>query len=268
VTVDTAVDVMVHEHVQASDNLTRFETDAIPYMRQMFPAALRLTRDRCDAEDLIQETFARAYQKFHQFTPGTNLRAWLHRIMFHTFYSTCRKRRSRPAETLTGDLLDTVESQARRGDSGRSAEEEAIDNLAGSRVMRALGELPDCFKTVLYLADVQGYRYSEVAEIMGTPIGTVMSRIHRGRHMLRAKLLGQVRPQPEASAAEANEAEANEPEASAAGAGVTEEPTLREIAALRDAQPAAGTIPAPATETVIAATARDSALLAEERLAA
>lgn len=191
------VNVTAHEDVQASDNSARFESEAIPYMRQMFPAAFRLTRDRCEAEDLIQETFARAYLKFHQFTPGTNLRAWLHRIMFHTFYSACRKRRTRPAETLAGDLFDGIDGQAGRGTATRSAEDEAIDNLAGSRVMRALGELPDCFKTVIYLADVQGYRYSEIAEIMGTPIGTVMSRIHRGRQMLRVRLVGQAAaPQP------------------------------------------------------------------------
>jgi RNA polymerase sigma-70 factor, ECF subfamily len=249
VTVDTAVDVTAHEHVQASDNLTRFEDEAIPYMRQMFPAALRLTRDRCDAEDLIQETFARAYLKFHQFTPGTNLRAWLHRIMFHTFYSACRKRRTRPAETLTGDLHDSAETQAGNGVPTRSAEDEAIDNLAGSRVMRALSELPDCFKTVLYLADVQGYRYSEIAEIMGTPIGTVMSRIHRGRHMLRTKLLSQVRPQAEAEAAET-------------------ETAAPEVVALPGSEPAAGTVPAPATEAVLPATAGSAAPELQEQLAA
>jgi RNA polymerase sigma-70 factor, ECF subfamily len=254
VTVNAPADVTVHGHVQATDNSTRFEDEAIPYMRQMFPTALRLTRDRCDAEDLIQETFARAYLKFHQFTPGTNLRAWLHRIMFHTFYSTCRKRRSRPAETLTGDLLDAVESQGDGAAPGRSAEDEAIENLAGSRVMRALAELPDCFKTVLYLADVQGYRYGEIAEIMGTPIGTVMSRIHRGRHMLRAKLLGQVRPPAEAAPVEAG----------------TGEPRLREIAALRGGEPAAGAVPAPAPETVMQAApaAAGTGSRAQERLAA
>jgi RNA polymerase sigma-70 factor, ECF subfamily len=193
VTAEAAVEVTAQQDVQASDDQARFESEAIPYMRQMFPAAYRLTRDRCDAEDLIQETFARAYLKFHQFTPGTNLRAWLHRIMFHTFYSACRKRRTRPAENLAGDLVEVLEGQGGRANPARSAEDEAIDNLAGSRVMRALGELPDCFKTVIYLADVQGYRYNEIAEIMGTPIGTVMSRIHRGRHMLRTKLLAQAR---------------------------------------------------------------------------
>jgi RNA polymerase sigma-70 factor, ECF subfamily len=268
VTVDTAVDVTVHEHVPASDNLTRFEAEAVPYMRQMFPAALRLTRDRCDAEDLIQETFARAYTKFHQFTPGTNLRAWLHRIMFHTFYSTCRKRRTRPAESLTGDFIEEIDSQAGRGAAGRSAEDEAIDNLAGSGVMRALGELPDCFKTVLYLADVQGYRYNEIAEIMGTPIGTVMSRIHRARHMLRAKLLDQVRPPLEAGTVEAGTVEAGTVEAGTVEAG-TAGPALREVAALPNSGAAAGAVPAPATEAVIRATGGGTSVAeSQERLAA
>jgi RNA polymerase sigma-70 factor, ECF subfamily len=271
VTVDIVADVTAHEHVVASDNLSRFESDAIPYMRQMFPAALRLTRDRCDAEDLIQETFARAYLKFHQFTPGTNLRAWLHRIMFHTFYSTCRKRRSRPAETLTGDLQDAVESQSGSAAPTRSAEDEAIDNMAGSRVMRALGELPDCFKTVLYLADVQGYRYSEIAEIMGTPIGTVMSRIHRGRHMLRTKLLGQVRPQMTADDAEAGTVEAGTVEAGTVEAGTAEAeetgPGLHEVVALPGGETAAGVVPAPATEAVVPASG-GAVLKTEERLAA
>jgi RNA polymerase sigma-70 factor, ECF subfamily len=259
VTVDIAVDVTAHEHVKASDNLTRFESEAIPYMRQMFPAALRLTRDRCDAEDLIQETFSRAYLKFHQFTPGTNLRAWLHRIMFHTFYSACRKRRTRPAETLTSDLHDAVETQAGRGVPTRSAEDEAIDNLAGSRVMRALGELPDCFKTVLYLADVQGYRYSEIAEIMGTPIGTVMSRIHRGRHMLRTKLLDQVRSTVEAGPVEAGMVEAG---------GQETERALPEVVALPGGEAAAGSVPAPATETAVRAAAGGAVAEIDERLAA
>jgi RNA polymerase sigma-70 factor (ECF subfamily) len=170
-----------------TDNLNLFEQEAIPYMRQMFPAALRLTHNRCDAEDLIQETFARAYQKFHLFSPGTNLRAWLHRIMFHVFYSNCRKRRRRPAETLAGDLYDTLDPGAVPASS--SAESEALDQLASSPALRALRDLPECFKTVVYLADVQGYQYAEIAAIMGTPIGTVMSRIHRGRRLLRTRLV-------------------------------------------------------------------------------
>jgi RNA polymerase sigma-70 factor (ECF subfamily) len=171
-----------------SDHRVRFETEAIPYMRQMFPAAMRLTRDRSDAEDLIQETFARAYEKFHQFTPGTNLRAWLYCIMSRTFYSRCRARSRRPAETLASDLYQTPDTQDSLIPPSRSAEAEALDFLGDSEIMRALAELPAVFKTALYLADVQGYQYSEIAERMQTPVGTVMSRIHRGRAMLRARL--------------------------------------------------------------------------------
>ncbi len=171
----------------------RFETDAIPLMRQMFPAAYRLTQDRCDAEDLIQETFARAYVKFHQFEPGTNVRAWLYCIMFRTFCSTRRKRGRQPAEVLADDLHRSPGGQAADSQAGlvppsRSAEAEALDGLGDSPVMRALAELPSQFKTALYLADIQGYQQSDIADIMGTPVGTVMSRIHRGRAMLRAKM--------------------------------------------------------------------------------
>lgn len=170
-----------------------FETDAIPYMRQMFPAAYRLTCDRCDAEDLLQETFARAYVKFHQFVPGTNLRAWLYCIMFRTFYSTCRKRSRKPAEVLSADLYLPASGQAQDSQAGlvppsRSAEAEALDRLGDSPVMRALADLPPQFKAVLYLADIHGLQQSDIADIMGTPVGTVMSRLHRGRAMLRAKL--------------------------------------------------------------------------------
>jgi RNA polymerase sigma-70 factor, ECF subfamily len=178
---------------RSHEEIALFEREALPYMRQMFPAALRLTRNRCDAEDLIQETFARAYQKFHLFSPGTNLRAWLHRIMFHVFYSTCRKRRRRPAETLTEDIYDVMDAS---GDvpASRSAETEALEQLATSPAMRALRDLPDCFRTVVFLADVQGYQYAEIADMTGTPIGTVMSRLHRGRRLMRARLTGEASP--------------------------------------------------------------------------
>ena len=175
---------------QSDDNVANFEEEALPYMRQMFPAALRLTRNRCYAEDLIQETFIRAYQKFHLFSPGTNLRAWLHRIMFHVFYSNCRKRSRRRAETLTDDINGVLDVSA-AVPASRSAETEALEQLASSPAMRALRELPDCFRTVVFLADVQGYQYAEIADITGTPIGTVMSRLHRGRRILRARLSGE-----------------------------------------------------------------------------
>jgi RNA polymerase sigma-70 factor, ECF subfamily len=190
VTISSATDVTSPAGTQRDEDRRRFEAEALPYMTLMFPAALRLTRDRCDAEDLIQDTFARAFVKFHQFTPGTNLRAWLHRIMFHTFYSACRKRRSRPQEALAGDLYDGIDAQGGIALATGSAEDQALDGLASSQVMRSLSELPLCFKTVVYMADVEGYKYHEIAEALGIPLGTVMSRIHRGRNLLRRKLLG------------------------------------------------------------------------------
>lgn len=186
----------------SDEQIALFEQEALPYMRQMFPAALRLTRNRCDAEDLIQETFARAYLKFHLFSPGTNLRAWLHRIMFHVFYSSCRKRRRRPAETLTDDIYEVLDVSGTIPAS-RSAETEALEQLASSPAMRALRDLPDCFRTVVYLADVQGYQYAEIAEITGTPIGTVMSRLHRGRRLMRGRLTGEAAKAPAARTAPA-----------------------------------------------------------------
>ena len=184
-----------------SDYRTRFETDAIPYMRQMYPSALRLTRDRCDAEDLIQETFARAYQKFDQFTPGTNLRAWLYCIMSRTFLGMCRTRSRRPAEVLAADLHEAANNHGGLVPASRSAETLALEGVSDSAIMRALGELPSQFKTVIYLADVEGYQYTDIAAMMGTPLGTVMSRIHRGRQMLRAKLIAQLAVMPPAPAA-------------------------------------------------------------------
>ncbi len=171
-----------------SDYRTRFENDAVPYMRQMYPAALRLTGDRCDAEDLIQETFARAYQKFDQFTPGTNLRAWLYCIMSRTFLGICRTRSRRPSEVLGAELHETRGDHATSAPASRSAETQALEGVSDSAIMSALGELPLPFKTVIYLADIEGYQYSDIADMMGSPLGTVMSRIHRGRQMLRAKL--------------------------------------------------------------------------------
>jgi RNA polymerase sigma-70 factor, ECF subfamily len=160
-------------------------------MRRLYPTALRLTRNHCDAEDLLQETFAKAYLAFHQFTQGTNLKAWLHRILITTFYSSCRKREREPNHVLAAEIRDSADSHDRLSQASRSAELEALDNLADSGVMRALGDLPESFKAAVYLADVQGYHYAEIADIMGTPLGTVMSRIHRGRQMLRTKLRGQ-----------------------------------------------------------------------------
>ena len=172
------------------DHESRFAAEAIPYMSRLYPAALRLTRNHCDAEDLIQETFAKAYVKFHQFSPGTNLKAWLYTILVRTFYSTCRHRDRRVGEVLAAEIYDASDARDALSEPPRSAETEALENLGSSTVMRALEELPESFRAAIYLADIEGYRYSEIAEMMGTPLGTVMSRIHRGRAMLRQKLRG------------------------------------------------------------------------------
>jgi RNA polymerase sigma-70 factor, ECF subfamily len=163
-----------------------FEVQALPHAPQLHAVALRLTRSHCDAEDLVQDTMARAYAKFYQFTPGTNLGGWLYRILLSTFYSTCRQRTRRPVEVLMPE--QAAGGLAALGPAAMSAEVEALGHLGDSDAIRALADLPVPYKTVVYLADVEGYRYAEIADILSVPVGTVMSRIHRGRAMLRAKL--------------------------------------------------------------------------------
>jgi RNA polymerase sigma-70 factor (ECF subfamily) len=182
---------LVNEHVK--DHHATFEQDVVPYMRKLYPAALRMTHNPSDAEDLIQETFARAYAAFHQFTPGTNLSAWLYRILANTFINTRRKRGREPAQSLFGELGDLPVPDSLMGQTARSAEEEAMNRLADSDILRALRDLPEGFSAAIYLADIEGYPYKEIAEIMGIPIGTVMSRLHRGRQQLRARLMAHAR---------------------------------------------------------------------------
>jgi RNA polymerase sigma-70 factor, ECF subfamily len=171
------------------DRDERFERDVVPFMGQLYPAALRMTRNHSDAEDLVQETFAKAYAGFHQFQQGTNLRAWLHRILSNTFINTYRKKRREPIQDLGAEFSEDWQT----GNDPltppvRSAEAEALDRLADSDILRALRELPEEFRVAIYLADIEGYPYKQIADMMGTPIGTVMSRLHRGRAKLRTKL--------------------------------------------------------------------------------
>jgi RNA polymerase sigma-70 factor, ECF subfamily len=182
-----------------TDEQLSFEQDVIPYMRKLYPAALRMTRNPCDAEDLLQETFAKAYVAFHQFRPGTNLSAWLYRILANTFINTRRKVRREPAQSLFSELGELHAPEKLCSQSARSAEEEALDRLADSRITRALRDLPEGFRAAIYLADIEGYPYKEIAEIMGIPIGTVMSRLHRGRERLRERLLAPARSRDESS---------------------------------------------------------------------
>ena len=166
----------------------QFERDVVPFLGQLYMAALRMTRNPTDAEDLVQETSVKAYAAFHQFRPGTNLKAWLHRILANTFINGYRKRRREPRQATASDYADWHAQGDPLASAARSAEAEALDRLADSEILRALRDLPEEFRVAVYLADIEGYAYKEIAEIMGTPIGTVMSRLHRGRGRLRDKL--------------------------------------------------------------------------------
>ncbi|MDD7505000.1 MAG: sigma-70 family RNA polymerase sigma factor [Actinomycetaceae bacterium] len=165
----------------------RFETDALPFLDQLYGAAMRLTRNPQDAEDLVQETYAKAYGSFHQYKPGTNLKAWLYRILNNTFISNYRKAKRRPQEADAAEIEDWQEYRASTHQSTGllSAEMEAMANLPDTEIREAMDALPTDRRTAVYLADVEGFSYQEIADIMGTPIGTVMSRLNRGRKQLR-----------------------------------------------------------------------------------
>jgi len=177
------------EKESAEQRRKRFEADALQYMNQLYSAALRYTKNPADAQDLVQDTYAKAYVSFHQFEPGTNLKAWLYRILTTTFINTYRKDQRRP-QLSDKELEDwqIADASSHTSDQGKSAEDVALENLPDSDIKRALAEIPEEFRMAVYLADVEGFSYKEIAEIVGVPTGTVMSRLHRGRKQLREKL--------------------------------------------------------------------------------
>ena len=172
----------------------RFERDVLPLLPSLYPAALRLTRNSADAEDLVQEVYLRAYRGFGGFQEGTNLRAWMYRILTNTFINTYRKKQREPIVVQDEEIEDWY-LYNRLGESGveASAESEVLDQIPDEEVQRALEALPEGFRLAVLLADVEGFSYKEIAEILDVPIGTVMSRLHRGRRALQKALWETVR---------------------------------------------------------------------------
>lgn len=168
----------------------RFSRDALPFLDQLYAAAMKMTRKPQDAQDLVQETYLKAFSAFGSFTEGTNLRAWLYRIMTNSYINVYRKKQRDPYLGAVDELEDWQlgGAESTTAMSSKSAEAEAIDRTPGTAVTEALNALPEDFRMAVYLADVEGFTYQEIADIVDVPIGTVMSRLHRGRARLRKSL--------------------------------------------------------------------------------
>jgi len=169
---------------------TPFEQQVLPLLDQLYGGALRLTRNPADAEDLVQETYIKAFQAFDSFTQGTNLKAWMYRIMTNLYITNYRKAQRRPTQTSAEEITDyqLLSSASHESQGLESAEVEALKKLPTSEISEALNALSEDYRMVVYYADVEGLAYKEIAEIMGVPLGTVMSRLHRGRKKLRDAL--------------------------------------------------------------------------------
>ena len=175
---------------QAEGGRAEFEREALPFLESLYNTALRLSRNRQDAEDLVQETYLRAYRSYDQFTPGTNLKAWMFRILKNAFINEYRKRRATPREEDFSLIEDALESRVDRERIAAipNPEEVALAGSLDEGVQRALDALPPDYRMAIVLADLEGFSYKEIAEILEIPIGTVMSRLHRGRKLLQKRL--------------------------------------------------------------------------------
>jgi RNA polymerase sigma-70 factor (ECF subfamily) len=178
--------------VTAVADQARFTELAMEYMPSLYTAALRMTRNASDAEDLVQETYLKAYRAFASFSEGTNLKAWLYRILTNTYINTYRAKKRRPEESDVDDLENFYLYRRLGGlegaTAGRSAEDEVLDHFTEREVKEAIEALPEQFRMAVLLGDVEGFSYKEIAEILDVPIGTVMSRLHRGRRALQKRL--------------------------------------------------------------------------------
>ncbi len=185
-----ADEIDVRDTETPEERTARFERDAMGYIDQLYGAALRMTRNPADADDVVQETYAKAFASFHQFRPGTNLKAWLYRILTNTYINTYRKAQRQPQSGAGEDIEDWQIARAASHTSQGlpSAEMQALNDMPDSIVVEALESLSPDFRQAVLLADVEGFSYKEIAEIMGTPIGTVMSRLNRARAQLRSRL--------------------------------------------------------------------------------
>jgi RNA polymerase sigma-70 factor, ECF subfamily len=167
-----------------------FERDALQFAPQLYSAALRMTRNPADAEDVVQETYLKAYRAYDTFQEGTNLKAWLYRILTNTYINRYRRQQRRPNEVELGELQDLYLYRRLGEESGasRSAEDDVLDQFVDEDIKAAMDSLPEHFLLPVYYADVEGFSYKEIAEVLDIPIGTVMSRLHRGRKALQSKL--------------------------------------------------------------------------------
>jgi RNA polymerase sigma-70 factor, ECF subfamily len=169
----------------------RFQRDALPLLDSLYGAALRMTRNPADAEDLVQETMLRAYRAFDRFEPGTNLKAWLFRILTNAYINVYRKRKREPQKVSSDELEDFdlyQELKDHESSWDETPENIVLDNLVDSDILQAIEELPEQFRLAVVLSDIEGFTYAEMAEIMDVPMGTVMSRLHRGRKALQQRL--------------------------------------------------------------------------------